>query len=421
MCDTMQGRFSHLAWRNIWRNKRRTLLTSLAIAFGVMFLVFIQSYIKGVSESFLENMVRSETGHIRIAKQEYLRLERILPKEQLIFDYTEIEDKIQNIPKIDTLTERIKFFLVLSHGEKSQPCVAVGINPEKEKNFLGLENYIVEGEYLDSSSASEMLLGKKLADELGVSIGNEMFVATTDINYSLYALTFKVKGIFQTGFDKIDKSLFYIPLKRAQTLLDCPGAVHEILLLLKDPDAAVKTACIIMEKLEEEGLSGITAVPWKTHYFVKFLSFAKSIRILLLFIVFLIVALVILNTMIMSVLERIHEIGIMKSFGMKEREITFLFLAESFYIGLIGSLAGGGIGAVVSVITQKTGLDFSAAFDKIKVPLPFVSSVYYPDFTLYFLINSIVFGVVIALIAALYPAVKGSKMSPVQALRSGLN
>lgn len=416
----MRGRFRHLAWRNIWRNRRRTLLTSLAIAFGVMFLVFIQSYIKGVSESFLENMVRSETGHIRIAKEDYLRLERILPKEHLIFDFMEIEDSIQDVAGIDTLTERIKFLLVLSRYEKSQPCVAVGIDPEKEKKFLDLENYLVEGQYLDSSSSPEMLLGRKLADELGVSIGSELFVATTDINYSLYALTFTVKGIFQTGFDKIDKSLFYIPLESAQTLLDCPGAVHEILLLLKNPDAAIKTARDIEKKLEAEGHPGITAAPWKTHYFVKFLSFAKSIRILLLVIVFLIVALVILNTMIMSVMERIHEIGIMKSFGMKEREIRLLFLVESFYIGIIGSLAGGGIGASVSFITQKTGLDFSAAFDRIKVPLPFVSSVYYPDFTLYFLINSIVFGVVIALIAALYPAVKGSKMSPVQALRSGL-
>jgi putative ABC transport system permease protein len=411
-----------LAWRNIWRNWRRTLLTSLAVVFGVMFTLFAQCYIKGIFSSFFDDMIRNETAHVKIASKEFLRLERILPKEHLVYDYHNLEESFSSLPGIKSMTERIKFLLVLSHEDNTEACFGVGINPEKEKNYLDLEKYIIRGNYLENS-APEMNIGHKLAQKLGISVGDELLAVTSDINYSTYALTFTVTGIFKTGFPYLDNNFFYIPLNKAQELLDCKGAAHEILLLLENSDKAPKIAEDIQKIIEEKGRGDVlTAVPWQEHYFIKeYMPMAQIIFLSINSIIMLIAALVILNTMLMAVMERTHEIGIIKSMGMKDRTITLMILTESFFIGIIGSAIGGFLGSGLSLYTQKTGIDFTKILsDQIELPISFMSGVFYPKFSSGILITSVLFALASAVIAALYPAIKASRLSPVEALRTSL-
>ncbi|GAH71803.1 unnamed protein product, partial [marine sediment metagenome] len=232
-------KFIKLAWRNIWRNWRRTILTSLAVAFGMISIIFTYSYIEGVTESIYRNLIETELGHVKIASREFLRLERVMPRDQLVYNAQNVEAGISSLPGISTMTERIKFRLILSSEDKNEPSLGVGINPEQEKNLFDLRQHLIQGSYFQGSSA-EMLIGDGLAQKLGVSVGDELLAVTTDINYSTYALTFTVAGIFKTGFSFMDKSFIYIPIEKAQEMLDCQGAVHEILLLLEDPEKATE-------------------------------------------------------------------------------------------------------------------------------------------------------------------------------------
>lgn len=409
------------AWRNIWRNWRRTALTSSAIAFAVISILFAQSYMTGIFENFGINLIKTETGHVRIASREFLRMERILPKDQLVYDSQNVEESLSALPGIVSMTERIKFHLILSHGEKNEPCIGVGINPEQEINYLDLRQSLLQGNYLRSSSP-EMIIGHKLAEKIGASVGDELLAVTTDINYSTYALTFTVAGIFRTGFSYLDKSFFYIPLAKAQELLDCQGSVHEILLLVKDPNQAPKTASEIQNLLKEKGLNtALAVVPWQDHFMIKiYMPFASNFFASILMVIMLISALVILNTMLMAVLERTHEIGVIKSMGMRNKEIVFLILAESLFIGLIGTGIGGIIGSALSIYTQSTGLDFSQALDAVDIPIPYMTSVLYPKFSLKILLTSASFALVTTIIATLYPARKAAKIEPAEALRSSL-
>jgi len=410
-----------LAWRNIGRNRRRTLLTTIAIAIAVMFVVFVQGYMKGILDNFVQNLIRNDTGHIKLAAKEFLRLERTLPKEHLIFDSVSIEEKILQMPEIQSKTERIRFHLVLSHRDRNEPCLGIGINPSGEKDFLGLDKHIIEGSYLRDSS-SEMILGYRLANKLGVSPGDELLAVTTDINYSTYALTFKVAGLIRTGLATLDKHFFYIPLDKAQVLLDCKGAVHEILILLKNPDEAPKVAASIQEMLRDEGRGEtIAAVPWQQHFMVRFyMPYANSFIFVLMLIILFIAALVILNTMLMAVLERTHEIGIIKSLGMRDRTISMMIFLESLFIGLIGSAVGGFLGSALTLYTQKFGLDLSQFMDKFETPVPIVSSMIHPQFSMRILALSVIFALATALLSSLYPSIKASRMMPVEALRSSL-
>jgi putative ABC transport system permease protein len=413
-------KFIKLAWRNIWRNWRRTILTSLAVAFGMISIIFTYSYIEGVSESIYRTLIETELGHVKIVSREFLRLERVMPREQLVYNAQNIEAGISSLPGISSVTERIKFHLILSSEAKNEPAVGIGIIPEQEKNLFDLRQHLIEGSYLEESSAG-ILIGDGLAKKLRVGLGDELLAVTTDINYSTYALTFTVAGIFKTGFTFMDKNFSYIPIEKAQEMLDCDGAAHEILLLLDDPETARKISSEILTFLEKKGLEDtITAVAWLDSFFITYLPFANIAVSSILLIIMLIAALVILNTMLMAVVERTHEIGVIKSMGMRNRGVVALILVEATYIGLLGVFIGGLIGSGLSLLAQNTGLNFTRMMEKMEFEIAFFSPIIYPKFTLGILLCAAVFCLATTLFAAIYPARKASRMEPVEALRTSM-
>lgn len=410
-----------LAWRNIGRNRRRTVLTASAIALSVLFLIFLQSYIEGIMVNFFDTLIKNDTGHVKVAAKEFLRKERILPKEHLIFDYEGLRADIEGGREPKASTARIRFLVILSHKADNEPCMGYGIEPETEGDFMDMKQYIVEGRHL-RPGADEIIIGRDLADLLGVSVGDEVLAVTTDINYSTYALTFKVAGIFDSGFTALDKHVFYLPIEKAQELLDCEGAAHELLFLYDDQDDSIPEAARISEILESRGLDGeLTAAAWQSHYFIKsYLTFVQVFVLSMLLIVVGLAGLVILNTMLMAVLERTHEIGIIKALGMKDKRIRNMILFESLYIGLIGVAAGGILGGGLSIWLGKTGLDLSPIMDKMDMSGIVFNAVIHPVLSLNIMLLSLGFGLLAAVAAAVYPARKGSKLPPVEALRSSL-
>jgi putative ABC transport system permease protein len=413
-----------LAWRNIWRNKRRTFLTLTAIVVGVFSIIFAKSYIAGILSGASNTIVRTQIGHVRIVNSEYLRLERILPKEYLVNDTAQLHREISQLEGIDSIIKRIKFNVLLSHGNNTEAAVAVGINPEMSDKFLELSKSIVEGEYL-SESGLNLIIGKKLARELKVTVGEELLLVTTDINYSTYALPFTVSGIFETGYSAFDKHLLYMPLKKAQEMLDCGDSLHEILIYLNDPGRSFEVIRKV-ETILNDSQSGheYKVIPWQQNEFIELMPMVSSIYNVILGIVMFIAGLVILNTMLMAVMERYHEIGVIKALGFKNRDVFFMVLAEAFYLGTIGAVLGGVLGGALSAYVEKVGIDFAAfsggMMDKIDIPVPFYGRFIYPDFSFSILIGAMIFGILVTLLAVLYPAFKSAQMSPVEAFRTEL-
>lgn len=422
----MFGNIFKFGWRNLTRNKRRTFFTLLAIAVGVMSVIFAKSYIQGIINNATETAIKTQAGHVRIAHKEYLRLERIMPKEYLVTGLDQLESTVSGLPEFETMDKRIKFNVLLSHGDVNESGLAIGIEPAAADKTMELSKAIVKGSYFgESEKGLNLIIGNKLAEKLDVTVNDELLLVTTDINYSTYALPFNIVGIFETGFGSMDKHFLYIPLQKAREMLDCGDAAHEVLVFLKEPARSWEVSEKIKHTLSvNDPEHAIQVIPWQENDLVKSMPVIAKVWGVILGIIMLIVALVILNTMLMAVMERYHEIGVIKALGFKNREVFSMILVEALYIGAIGSVIGGILGGTLSAISEKVGFSLEAIaggmMDKIDIPVPWIGKVLYPDFTFTNLVTSMIFGIVIALIAVLYPAFKSARMQPVEAFRSEL-
>ena len=420
----MFGNIFKFGWRNLLRNKRRTYLTLTAVAIGVMSIIFAKSYFRGIFNGVIDTVIRTQIGHIRIVHKEYLRLERIMPKEYLVTDLNRVKADISRIPDVELMNEQIKFNVMLNHADANEPAVAFGIDPGKFDKIMDLSSTIVKGKYLDDSG-SGLVIGKKLAEKLNVTVNDELLLVTTDINYSTYALPFNIVGTFETGFSSLDKHILYIPIQKAQEMLDCGDAAHEILVYLKEREKS-GMVCEKIEKIFSKTNPGhsITIIPWQKSDIVESIPAMMAIFDVIIGIIMFVVALVILNTMLMAVMERYHEIGVIKALGFKNSEVFSMILVEALYIGTIGSVIGGIFGGSLSAYLEKTGIDVmqltGGFIEKIDIPIPYLDKVMYLDLTLSILVGSLIFGIFTALVAVLYPAVKSSRMQPVEAFRSEL-
>jgi len=422
----MNGNILKMSWRNIWRNKRRTFLTVLAVAVGVMVIIFGQSYITGIINSTSEAMIKTQNGHIRIAHSEYLRLERIMPKEFLIDSLQQIKSEITKIEEVKSIQEMIKFGVMLNHGEKTEAGLAIGVNPEIARDDMDLAQMVVEGEYFHPGSL-ELMIGKKLAKTIGVKVNEELLLVTTDINYSTYALPFKVVGLIESGYANIDKHLVYIPFGKAQEMVAYDNSCQEILIYLNDGKMAASIGQKVRSILDQVNPGhSLRVISWpESDFATQMIPYVEDMYDKILGLVMLIAGLVILNTMLMAVMERYHEIGVIKAMGFKNREIFSVIFTEAFFIGTIGSFIGSAIGGTLAAMLEKTGIDVTKMMggdlmDKIDIPIPIYGRVIYTDLTLEILVSAFVFGIVMALVACIYPAIKSARMSPVEAFRSQL-
>lgn len=415
-----------LGWKNISRNKKRTLFTIIAITAGITMLVFASSYIEGVMNSTTEVAKRMRTGHVKIMTSEYSRLERIMPKEELILNSDELSERISKTADVKLISQMVKFNALISKDELNEPGLVVGADPEAIRIHMGIDKRLISGEYFNNGK-KEVMIGRLFAEKMGIKVDDELLLVTTDINYSTYALPFRVSGIFNTGYTYIDKHMLFVPLKFGREILDCGNSSHEILIYLDDQDKAVEFASSI-KNIINEGSYGesLTAIPWEDDGIIgELMPMAKQIWQKILGIILLIVAIVILNTMLMIVMERYQEIGVLKAMGLKSREVFSMIITEALFIGIIGSFLGVMLGGGLSAWLEKTGINFAEMtgkemWEKFDMPLVLFGNIIYPDLTFAIIINSFLFGLFISVLAVLYPAYKSSKMLPAEAFRSKL-
>ena len=405
-----------MAWRNIWRNTRRTILTISAITFASLLLVFMLSFQFGSYETMINTSVRIHTGHLQIQAQDYQEKKNI---RSVVATPAEIGIILADIPQVESFTFRGQAFSLVSSSERTYGVLVTGIDPAREAKVSRLKSLIRQGTYLSGADTDQALVGKILARNLRVGVGDELTVLGQGRDGSIAATVVTVKGIYSSGIDDFDRASIHIPLNTFQDVYSMHGAVHAIVTIaasLADVDnikARLKTVLPSLNSRRQ-----LTALDWNELMPGLRQSIEMDLISGLIFylLLILVVAFSILNTFLMAIFERTREFGVLMAIGTTPGRLTKVLLLESMTMTLLGIVAGIIIGSLITLYFQSHGFDISGASELLN---QFgISGRIYPKLTWISAISGPLAVLVITFLAALYPALKVQRLQPVEAMRA---
>lgn len=401
-----------IAYRNIWRNKRRSLITFSSIIFGCAALILAGGYIHYTFYGLSEQTIHSELGHMQFYQQGYLENSNTNPYRYLIHDtqYSQLASLLKNNPKIQVFTKRIEFMGLISTSEKSIAFLGLGIEPEKEK-LIGTFIHLIQGRLLTDTEQDRysIVIGRNLAQSLGVTVNDSVTLLTTTVQGSMNAIDFTIVGIFSTGIKEYDERAIRIHLSTAQSLLNTNQIGKVVVGLYRTED----TDFVFNDLQKKTGTLQLSLLKWieLAQYYQGVVNLFNDFFHFFQLIIFIIVTLSISNTLTMSVMERIIEIGTMRAIGTSKRNVILLFTCEGILIGVIGGIFGILFGIILAkVVNFFGGIPMSA-------PPGFTEG--YSIFILLVpkvLLTAFTVSVVAAVISTFIPAYRASKMKIVDAL-----
>ena len=415
-----------LAFRNIFRFKRRTFITLSAISVGLGLLIISICLMNGVDKQSISNIINCQTSHIKIFKAGYFEKREELPMDITIKEPDRIHSLLKDVPGILGTESRVLFGAGLIKGMDELPCLGVAIDPVVDPGLFIIKESLVQGAWLEPDD-DKMLVGKGLAKDIGLAVGDlvtvRMITSTGEEGFSWNAVDMEIKGIFDSGTPNVDNQRIIIPLEQARKSLSLDSQVTEIVVRLNsDDDKTIATAQNRIKEILKTQEDPFEVVTWKdlAGMFLAISKMKTKNSGMIIFIMLLIASMGIINTMLMSVMERTREIGMFGALGMKKSEIMTLFIFEGGFIGAIGALLGCILGGLASWYFEVEGLSLAAygeTFQKIAASVYPIKDVFYADLTMGVLVMTFIFGVAIAVLASFYPARKAAKLNPVDALR----
>ncbi len=401
----------HLAWRNVQRNRRRSANTIVAISVGLAALIFVWGFIDGMNEQTIENSTTYLTGHLKIHKKGFHEDKALY----LAMPYdAEVRTTLTNMENVVAATPRIADKALLSGDEESRGVRVIGIDPSLEPTVTTIAKTMVEGRYLNAEDENTIVIGDSLAERTGLNIGDQAVLVTQARDGSLAADRYQVVGMYNSGIDLIDGSHVFIPLKAAQELYSLWGQITEWVIRLDDRQQAK----VIAGNIEKKFGSEFEALTWKQLLpeMVQMVRFHEVMTYVIIFIVIVVVAVGVANTILMAVMERTREFGVMLALGTTQTQIIQVVLLESMLLGLVGLLIGATLGLGIVVYFGATGIDLTA-YTLAMETMPGLSGNVFPMIRWDHVSLVIFVTLLISVIPAFYPAWQVSRLQPVEAIR----
>ncbi|MCK6566634.1 MAG: ABC transporter permease [Chloroflexi bacterium] len=397
-----------MAYRNLGRHRRRSILSGLALALGTTLLMFIAAFFTGEMRSSMETTLRLNTGHIQVQNADYDPDKLSVAWEYLIENPDQTAAQIGSLDPVHVATPRLAASGIVSVRDESAGVQIMGIVPESEANDPYRDG-IVSGEFITADDREGILIGLPLADSLNLKAGDSINLLINTSDGDVDEQQFTIRGIFTTGTSAWDKGIVFLPLAKAQTFARAENHASMIFVLLKDREQADEVAASIQGE-------GIKVKTWTemNELLVMVEDFSNAYLAVINLIVLGVTATVIVNTLLMSVFERTREIGVLSAIGMKGRQVIALFLAEAFLLAVSGVGAGSLAGWALSAYFAKVGVYFGDLGFGAEMLL---EDRIYTYLTLDSAIALIVTAFLITILASLYPARMASRMEPVEALR----
>lgn len=414
-----------LAWRNLSRHRRRTVITTVALAFSVAVLIFMDSMLGGIDQESQRNLVWYETGSGKVVTSAQLEdLDQVALKHEVV-DYVPITNALSERGIANT--PRISFIGELFFGEGSLPIRFIAIDPGTDEAVFRLRDALLPGGSYVETGMPGLILGSWTTDDLGLSVGDFVEVRTRTRHGAMQVLELELVGILLSANPTINRGVGYLPLDIAQYDLEMEG-VTEIALgalpsVLGRPQAVPGGAFLRreIERLNTQlgaRFSGVAAVGWPqiARDYLALVESKSSSNAMLLFLILLIAAVGISNTMLIAVYERIREFGMMRALGMDDAAIRTTMVFEAGIIGLLGSSAGLVLGAAATFWLVNWGIDMSGLYGDVSVGYR-VTGEFRGAWNPGTMATAVVFGVLASMAIALLPARRALRLDVVQCLR----
>lgn len=358
-------RLLQISWRNVFRNKRRSVLTLLILILGSTGLIVVGGFFQNLMDGLRDEFIHSQTGHLQINVAGYYEKGASSPFDYLMKDVTRVQQEIEVHPHVLYTVPRLKLGGMVSTDQTSVAVLALGVDPIREQrmgslkvqNALASAVHISEGQDLDPSDPYGAVLGKGLMNALGLKIGDPVNFITTRQAGAIDGATYHVRGAFETIMKEFDDRAMKINLETAQKLLDAPNRVHSLLVILDETELTETVKAGLTANFKAKNLN-LESISWETQaqFYRQGRDLLNKIYSTIQFIISVIFLFSIANTVNMAVLERMREYGTMMAIGNGRGIVFSMIVFETMSLGLLGSLLGLLIGSGVSEIVSSIGI-----------------------------------------------------------------
>jgi len=402
-----------LAWRNLWRQPRRTWLTTGAMIFSNMLLVFMISLQFGMYGLMIDNTLQAFTGHLQIQAPDYIDDQKM---RQTVADIVPLAESLRAEFPSENIAARATAFALVSSEERSYGIAVFGVEPEFEVGVSTIPGLVSEGHFLGANDAAEIIIGAALARNLRVGLGDELTLLGSGRDGSFAAAVVDIVGIFDSGLADIDRSITEIPLGLFQDVFYMNGSGHHVVINAGGIDGVAELQSRVGSLLPvgqdlvvhdwdalQPGLKQAIKADMSSAFFM------YGILVIL-------VAFSVLNTQLMSVLERTHEFGIVMSLGLTPGRLGRLVLLETTIMGVMGLILGAVLGGLFTLWFNVNGFAYPGMDEmaaKFNLPARF-----FPEVSALTMLIGPVVVFIFTILAAVYPALRLHKLHPVEAMRA---
>jgi putative ABC transport system permease protein len=392
-----------MAWRNVWRHKARSLVIMLSIALGLFAGIAVLALYEGMLVGRIRTTIDEETGHIQIHHPQFA--DENEPK-YTVSNSKEFIGIIHTIPEIIQINQRSLANGMLSTTSGTAGVKILGVDTMTEYTYSALKQKIIEGNGFRPDKKHQAIIGKKLAQKMKLQVGSKFVLMFNDTSNNLVSSAFRVSSIYRSTNAPLDEKLIYVARDELSELVGLPGQIHEIGLKLKNDEDVDRVLSKLKYKLPHLRIESWKDISPETEFMVKTVDIYSYIIIIIIMIA---LAFGILNTMLMAILERSKEIGVIAALGASRIRIFILILLETVFL-IIAGLS-------VTSYFNKNGLDMSGVGEEMMSNFGF-RTIIYPEFSIEKLIPILSIVIITALLSSLLPALKAINMKPIVALKN---